>query len=208
MQCFFDLTPMKTYNKGKRFPAQPLSGDEVKLLIRNCSKRSVTGIRNAALVATLYRTGLRISEALAVLPRDLDSESGAIRVLNGKGGTVRSVAMDSGGWAILLRWLDRRVILGISGRSTVFCTLHGGKLKTSYVRALLPRLARKAGIERRVHAHALRHSFAAELAAERTPLNVVQYLLGHSSLATTDAYLRHINPVVAIETLRARSWSL
>lgn len=199
---------MKTYNKGKRFPAQPLSGDEVKALIRVCSKRSATDIRNAALVTVLYRSGLRISEALAVLPRDLEPDTGAIRVMNGKGGTARSVALDPGAWAILQRWLDRRVTLGISGRSMVFCTLRGGQLKTSYVRGLLPRLAGKAGIERRVHAHALRHSFAAELAAERTPLNVVQCLLGHSSLATTDAYLRHINPVVAIETLRARSWSI
>jgi integrase/recombinase XerD len=199
---------MKTYNRGKRFPAQPLSGEEVKLLIRACSKRSATGIRNAALIVTLYRTGMRISEALTVLPRDLDSETGAIRIMNGKGGTVRSVAMDPGAWAILQRWLDRRVDLGIGGRSPVLSTLHGQSLKTSYVRGLLPRLARKAGIERRVHAHALRHSFAAELAGERIPINVVQTLLGHASLATTDAYLRHINPVVAIETLRARSWSI
>lgn len=199
---------MKTYNKGKRFPAQPLSGDEVKSLIRACSKRSSTGIRNAALVATLYRCGLRISECLSVVPRDLDPDTGAIRVMNGKGGTVRSVALDPGAWAILQRWLDRRVAIGINGRSTVFCTLQGAQLKTSYVRGLLPRLARKAGIERRVHAHALRHSFAAELAAERTPINVVQTLLGHASLATTDAYLRHVNPVTAIETLRSRSWSV
>jgi site-specific recombinase XerD len=199
---------MKTYNKGKRFPAQPLSSEEVKALIRACSRRSATGIRNAALVATLYRTGMRISEALSVLPRDLDPETGAIRVMNGKGGTVRSVALDPGAWAILQRWLDRRASLEIGGRSMVFCTLRGEILQSSYVRGMLPRLARKAGIERRVHAHALRHSFAAELAAERTPLNVVQCLLGHASLATTDAYLRHINPVVAIETLRARSWSI
>ena len=109
-------------------------------------------------------------------------------------------------WAMLQLWMDRRTTLGITGRSTVFCTLQGTQLKTSYVRALLPRLARKAGIERRVHAHALRHSLAAELAAERTPMNVVQIVLGHANLATTDAYLRHIHPVVAIETLRARSW--
>jgi site-specific recombinase XerD len=81
-------------------------------------------------------------------------------------------------------------------------------VKTSYVRAALPRLARKAGIERRVHAHALRHSFASELAAERTPMNVVQTVLGHANLATTDAYLRHINPVIVIEAMRSRSWSL
>lgn len=199
---------MKTYNRGKRFPAQPLSGDEVKALIRACSIRSSTGIRNAALIAALYRSGLRISEALAVLPRDLDPETGAIRVLKGKGGTVRSVALDPGAWAILQRWLDRRSSLGINSRSTLFCTLHGEMLQTSYVRGMLPRLARKAGIERRVHAHAFRHSFAAELATEKTPINVVQALLGHASLATTNAYLRHVSPVMAIETLRSRSWSI
>jgi site-specific recombinase XerD len=199
---------MRTSNRGKKFPAQPLDGDEIKVLIRACSQRAPTGIRNAALIATLYRAGLRIGEALSIRPKDLDADAGAIRVLKGKGGTVRSVAMDPGAWALLQRWLDRRAALGINGHSTVFCTLRGGQLKTSYVRALLPRLARTAGVERRVHAHALRHSFAAELAAERTPMNVVQTVLGHANLATTDAYLRHVNPVVAIETLRSRSWCL
>ena len=197
---------MRTSNKDKRFPAQPLPAEDVIALLRTCSKRSSTGIRNAALIATLYRTGLRVSEALSLRPKDLDANAGAIRVLNGKGGTVRTVAMDPEAWALLQRWLDRRAALGINGHSTVFCTLRADQLKTSYVRALLPRLARKAGVERRVHAHALRHTFAAELAAERTPMNIVQNVLGHANLATTDAYLRHINPVVAIETLRARSW--
>ena len=199
---------MKTSNKGKRFPAQPLSADEVRSLIRACSKRSATGVRNAALIAILYRTGLRIGEALAILPRDMDAKTGAIRVLNGKGGTVRTVGMDPGAWALLQLWSDRRAALNINRFVPLFCTLRGGHLKSSYVRALLPRLARKAGIERRVHAHALRHSFAAELAAERTPMNIVQSVLGHANLATTDAYIRHINPVVAIETMRSRSWSL
>ena len=165
---------MRTSNRGKKFPAQPLDGDEVKALIRACSQRASTGIRNAALIATMYRTGLRVSETLSIRPKDLDAGAGAIRVLKGKGGTVRTVAMDPGAWALLQRWLDRRATLGINGHSTVFCTLRGESLKTSYVRAFLPRLACKAGVERRVHAHALRHSFAAELAAERTPMNVVQ----------------------------------
>lgn len=199
---------MKTHNRGKRFPAQPLSAGEVKALIHACSKRSATGIRNAALIATLYRTGMRISEALAVLPRDLDAQSGAVRVMKGKRRTSRTVAMDTGAWGLLQWWLARRQSLGINGHSPVFCTLKGGQLKTSYIRALLPRLAQNAGIERRVHAHALRHSFAAELAAEQTPMNIVQSVLGHANLATTDIYLRHINPVVAIETLRSRTWSL
>lgn len=199
---------MKTSNRGKRFPALPLTGDEIKALIRACSRRSSTGIRNAALIATLYRTGIRIGEALTIQPGDLDENAGAIRILHGKGGTVRTVAMDPGAWAILQRWLDRRIPLKIGRESRLFCTLRGQPLKPSYIRALLPRIARKAGIERRVHAHALRHSFAAELAAERTPMNVVQSVLGHANLATTDAYLKHINPVTAIETLRARTWSI
>jgi site-specific recombinase XerD len=165
-------------------------------------------MRNAALIATIYRTGLRISECLSIQPKDLDANAGSIRVLNGKGGTTRTVGMDPGAWALLQLWLDRRGALSINGRSLVFCTLQGGPLKTSYIRSLLPRLARKAGIERRVHAHALRHSFAYELAAERTPINVVQLVLGHANLATTDTYLRHINPTTAIQTLRSRSWCL
>jgi site-specific recombinase XerD len=108
---------------------------------------------------------------------------------------------------VLERWLDRRRALAIGGRAPLFCTLAGRALKPSYARMLLPRLAAKAGIEKRVHPHGLRHTHA-ELAAEGMPLNLVQAQLGHSSLATTDRYLRHIAPAQLIEAMRARSWSL
>ena len=85
---------MRISNRGRKFPAQPLDGDEVKTLIRACSQQASTGIRNAALIATMYRTGLRVGEALSIRPKDLDVSAGAIRVLNGKGGTVRTVGMD------------------------------------------------------------------------------------------------------------------
>jgi integrase len=68
-------------------------------------------------------------------------------------------------------------------------------------------LAAKAGIDRRVHAHGLRHTYAAELARERTPINVIRDALGHSTLAVTDRYLRDIAPIHVIETMKARSWS-
>lgn len=73
---------------------------------------------------------------------------------------------------------------------------------------LLPRLAARAGIDKRVHAHGLRHTHAAELATERTPANVIQAQLGHESLATTDRYLRHIAPQDLIGRIRAREWTL
>ena len=88
----------------------------------------------------------------------------------------------------------------------VFCTLGGRPLTTAYVRAMLPRLARRAGIEKRVHAHGMRHSFASGLAQEGVPMNVIQAALGHSSLATTSRYLAHVAPQQVIDTLRARSW--
>ncbi len=72
---------------------------------------------------------------------------------------------------------------------------------------MLPRLAKRAGIEKRVHPHALRHSHAAELARERLPVNLIQAQLGHSSLATTSRYLAHIAPEELVEAMQRRLWS-
>jgi len=91
-------------------------------------------------------------------------------------------------------------------RAPIFCTLQGGRIDSSYVRRLLPRLARKAGIDRRVHAHGLRHTYAAELAREGTAINVIRDALGHTSLAVTDRYLRDVAPTHVIDTMRARRW--
>jgi integrase len=73
---------------------------------------------------------------------------------------------------------------------------------------LFKRLARKAGIDKRVHPHGLRHTMAAQLAAEGVPMNVIQAQLGHSSLATTSRYLAHIAPTTLIQTMQRRDWSL
>ena len=195
-------------NKGKRYPAEPLTAEEVGSLLAACSTRAPTGVRNRALITLLYRGGLRISEALALEPKDLDRNEGTIRILHGKGDRPRTIGLDHGAFALVELWLDRRRNLGINGHKRVFCTLDGGPLSTAYVRALLPRLARKAGIEKRVHAHGLRHTHAVELARERFPMNMIQAQLGHSSLATTDRYLQHIGPQELIETMRAREWEL
>jgi len=195
-------------NKGRRFPAELLSCDEVRALIRACSARAPTGIRNRALIAVLYRGGLRVSEALALRPKDVDQSAGTLVVLHGKGDQRRTVGMDPAAFALLERWLDKRRSLGVSARRAVFCTLAGGPLDSSYVRRLLPRLAVRAGIDKRVHAHGLRHAHAAELVAEGMPVNVIQQQLGHGSLATTDRYLRHIAPRERVEAMRARAWEL
>ncbi|MHC4253597.1 MAG: tyrosine-type recombinase/integrase [Planctomycetota bacterium] len=109
-------------------------------------------------------------------------------------------------FAVIERWLDVRKKLKIDGRHPIFCTLKGKPIKTAHVRALLPRLSKKAGIEKRVHAHGLRHTLAAQLAGEKVPINVIQSQLGHSNAATTSRYLQHIAPQELIETMRARTW--
>ena len=144
----------------------------------------------------------------AVPHKDLSREEGTIRVLHGKGDKHRVVGLDDGAWAILERWLDRRTDLKINGRKRLFCTLKGDPIQAAYVRALLPRLARKAGIEKRVHAHGLRHTHAFELANEGHPLHVIQAQLGHSSLAVTDRYIRHLAPQEVVDTMRGRKWEL
>src|SRR5438128_10296696 len=195
-------------NAGHRYPADILTPDEVRALIKACSNRAPTGVRNRALLVLLYRGGLRVAEALRLRPKDLDRAAGTVTILVGKGGKRRTIGLDPGAFAVVERWLDARAKRRISGRAPLICTLHGKPLATAYVRALMPRLARRAGIEKRVHAHGLRHTHAEELAYEGEPINLIQAQLGHSSLATTSRYLAHIAPAQLVEVMRARTWSV
>jgi site-specific recombinase XerD len=195
-------------NKGRTYPPEVLTEDEVESLIRACSNRAPTGIRNRALIVTLYRAGLRLSEALALKPKDVDPDAGTITVLHGKGDRRRVVGIDPGSMAIVMRWVDQRRVLGLSGRSRLFCTLRGRPLHASYVRTLMHRLGAKAGVEKRVHPHALRHSMAYELMWEGVPVPIIQRQLGHASLATTQRYLDHLAPKDLVEAMRRRAFEV
>ena len=195
-------------NKDNTYPPEVLTSDEVRGLIEVCSNRAPTGVRNRALIVTMYRGGLRSGETLALRPNDLDTVVGTLTVLHGKGDHRRVVGLDPGALAILSRWLETRRTLGINGHSPLFCTLQGKSLKSSYVRTLLPRLALKAGIEKRVHPHGLRHTHAYELMMEGVPIPIIQQQLGHTSLATTDRYVSHLAPVDLMSHMQQRVWSL
>ena len=119
----------------------------------------------------------------------------------------------------LRAWLEVRRAHGINGRAPIFCSVADGAkgtgvrqpgkpLASAYVRALLPRLAARAGIDKRGHAHGLRHSHATELVQAGVPLHVIAGQLGHASTATTDAYLAKLMPSERIKALRAAGWSL
>jgi integrase/recombinase XerD len=190
-------------SKGRKFPAELLTSAEVAALLRQCSVTAPTGIRNRALITVMYRAGLRVNEALALRASDIDPAAGTIRVLHGKGDKARTVGIDDGGMAIVQRWMDARAALGFR-RGPLFCTLAGTAVRDVYVRNMMKRIARRAGIDKRVHPHGLRHSHAAGLAAEGVPVNLIQRQLGHAHLATTDVYLSHVAPADVIAMGRAR----
>jgi site-specific recombinase XerD len=191
-----------------KLDADLLTSTEIESLLKACSTRGSCGIRNRAMFALAWRSGLRIGEVLALRAKDIDFSSGRVVIQRGKNGRRRVVGLDAGTAALVQRWLDVRRKRGINGRGPVFCTLTGSAIDQSYVRHALPRLARKAGIEKRVHAHALRHGYAVSLEREGATVSMIRDLLGHSSLAVTDRYLRRVGGGEAIAFSRDRQWRL
>ena len=191
---------------GTKLDADLPTPAEIECLMKQCSRRAPTGVRNRALIATLWRCGLRLGEALALAPKDFDPEAGTLVVQRGKGGKRRVVGVDAGTVALVGRWLEIRRRRGIPGGAPLFCTLAGRPMDQSYVRHLLPRLGRKAGVERRVHAHGLRHAFAVGMVRDGAPLYVVRDALGHASIATTQVYLSRVGAHEAVEAMRNREW--
>ena len=187
-------------NAGMKYPAEPLTPAEVGAIVGQCSGRAPTGIRNRALLTLLYRSGLRVSEVLAVRPSDVDMARHAIRLLDTKSGRAQTRGFHPSADDALARWIDTRKALG-TGTGKLFCTLAGTPLSDDYVRGLLRRLGAKAGISKRVHPHGLRHTFAVELEAAGTPVTVISKLLGHSSVAVTARYLDHLTNGQAVTAL-------
>ena len=190
--------------KGRTFPPEPLTPGEVAAILGKCSLRAPTGIRNRALLTLLYRSGLRISEALALRPADISLEQHTARVLHGKGDRATVRGFHASADDARARWLEHRKGLGLRN-GPLFCTLDGGQLSDRYVRDLLKRLAAKAGIEKRVHPHGLRHTFADELRRSGLDVVTISKLLGHSSIAVTSRYLDHLTNGQAVSALQGAS---
>lgn len=196
-------------NRGATFKPDPLAAAEIEQLLDAISTRSSSGIRLRGIIGALYGGGLRLNEALTLAPRDFTND--ALHVRTAKGGKSRRVGVDNVSAEMIRRWLDRRAALGVKGRGVpLFCTYETGRehgpIDPRYVRAALAKAADRAGIEKRVHPHGLRHSLAFDAAQRGVPMNAIQQQLGHSSLAITDRYVRHLNPADVIETFANRDW--
>jgi integrase/recombinase XerD len=190
-----DVHPPAT---AKRLP-KALTVSEVEALLGAPGAEDPRGLRDRALLEFLYATGARISEAVGLDVDDLDEVSGVVRLF-GKGSKERIVPVGSYARAALSSYLVRgRPALAAGGRGTaaVFLNARGGRLSRQSAWQVLRDAARRAGVTAAVSPHTLRHSFATHLLQGGADVRVVQELLGHASVTTTQIYT-----LVTVEALR------
>lgn len=192
---------------GRKRRAEILTDEEVRAILAQCSRSAPTGIRDRALITVMYRTGIRLEEALALKPSDINRAGHTLAVLHGKGDRARTVGIGDGTLATVDLWLAARR-QHVPGRPRhLFCTLTGRELSPQHVRQMFRRRAQHAGIDKRAHPHALRHAWAYGQVQAGTPVTTIQRQLGHSTLAVTDIYLRHLAPADLIALGRADTWT-
>lgn len=166
--------------------------------------RGRTAPRNQAGLVMMWRAGLRVSEACAVEKRDINAKELTIRVRHGKGDKARTCPIDAEAMGVLQHWLDLRRKIG---GTHVLCTLAGAPTKRVYWNAAINRLARRAGVEKRMHPHALRHAYTVELIQEGVHVVHIQRLLGHASLDHTMNYIVSLGEVATLDAVRTRKWA-
>ena len=187
----------------------PLGVDEVRRLVEAPDLSTPSGLRDRAVLELLYGAGIRVSELTGLDVDDLDLNDGFVRVL-GKGGKERDVPMGRHAQAALGAYLTRArpVLAGPRTRGAAFLNARGGRLTRQSCAALVARYATRAGLARRVSPHDLRHSFATHLLEGGADVRVVQELLGHASVATTQIYTlvtkEHLREVYYAAHPRAR----
>jgi len=194
----------KHYKPLKKFPPQAPLPHEVRALLAAAMGPSWIDTRNVALLWVLYKTGMRIAEALALRPADIDwsrEPKVTISILHGKGDKTRTVVMGQDAIPALKAWLECRAERFPTDPGPLFCSGTGRQLQTSYARKLFARLARDAKIARWIHPHGLRHAYAADAMRKNIRPDLIQRQLGHTDLATTTKYLLTIAPEEVVDAL-------
>jgi integrase/recombinase XerD len=176
----------------KKIP-DTLSVGEVEALLAQPDLRRARGIRDRAILETLYATGMRVSEAVDLKTGSVNMDVGFLRCI-GKGNKERVVPL--GGKAVesvrLYLEKSRRKMLGKKQSDYMFVSRLGRRLSRQSVWKMIKSYALKAGIKKEIKPHLLRHSFATHLLERGADLRSVQEMLGHSNISTTQIYT-HIN---------------
>lgn len=174
-------------SSSKKLP-DTLSIAEVASLLDACPTATPTGLRDKALLETLYATGARVSEALALSVDDVADAPGVVAV-TGKGNKQRLVPLGSHAQAAIDAYLVRGRPAMATGKShALFLNSRGGALSRQSAWNVIKQAAERAGIDKEISPHTLRHSFATHLLEGGADVRTVQELLGHSSVTTTQIY--------------------
>lgn len=168
---------------------ETLNRDEVRRLIESVGAGDPQGLRDRAMLELLYSSGLRVSELCDARLENIDLESGFIRV-TGKGNKTRLVPVGRPAREAVRCYLDsgRPTLVGRRTGAEIFLSVRGRKLTPQRIWQLIRQYAGRAGLERNVHPHLMRHSFATHLLGGGADLRVIQELLGHADISTTQIY--------------------
>lgn len=173
----------------ERLLPETLNELAVENLLQSIPAHQPFALRDRAVVELLYASGLRISELANARLENLSLENGMIRV-TGKGNKTRLVPVGKKACEAIAAYLERerpgRVRKGTG--SEIFLSRHGAKLTTARLWQIVKRIARHAGIEANVYPHLLRHSFATHLLSNGADLRIIQEMLGHADISTTQIY--------------------
>lgn len=172
----------------KRVP-KFLTIDEVEVLLKAPDDMDTLGIRDKAILETLYASGLRVSELVGLDVNDLDLTEGVVRVL-GKGKKERIVPVGSKAVESIKRYVHARPtdFPANERHGALFVNRQGGRLTARSIERLVSKYLKRCGIQKTVTPHVLRHTFATHLLNAGADMRGIQELLGHASLSTTQKY--------------------
>lgn len=175
---------------GKHLPQGLLSPKEIRLLFRQPDLTTFIGLRDRAILETLYSTGLRNSELRNLKVEDVDLERGYVTVLKGKGGKDRVVPVGKVARHFLSEYLARArpKMLREDADQTLFLSMQKRTLARNTVEDVVRRYAKAAGFKRRVFPHGIRHTCATAMLKGKADIRYIQEMLGHASLSSTEIY--------------------
>lgn len=179
----------KTPKRSKRIP-EFLFYDEMEMFLNSFDLNQADGLRDRALFELMYACGLRVSEVVDLQLQDIDFHDQILRIV-GKGDKQRLVPFYDLAKELLLRYLEevRKVWCVNEIHHYVFVNQRGKHMTTRGVQFLMEKAAKSCDLHVHIHPHMFRHSFATHLLDNGADLRVVQELLGHSSLSTTQVYV-------------------